>query len=178
MAQKPDGKAAKTERVLFTRPAAERIGRAVRIVEAGDRDSGPLVFGANIGRDSQPVFRIATFTGAWTLNGIKTVTFFSKTSTPNTASVTNYLFTIPASDNTSATTKCAIAKEGTSWFLVNTLHNLDTGVLVSPSLTSAALQFTRVNINVVGATASTAGISVTNCSTQQASSQSFNMFIG
>jgi len=42
VAQKPDGKAAKTERVAFTRPAAERIAKVVRKVEAGDRGAAPL----------------------------------------------------------------------------------------------------------------------------------------
>lgn len=44
MAKKPDGAAAGTQRVTFTKPAAERIGKVVRTVEAGNRDQGPLTF--------------------------------------------------------------------------------------------------------------------------------------
>jgi hypothetical protein len=44
MADRPDGKAAKIERVTFTRQAAERIAKIVRRVEQGDRGSEPLVF--------------------------------------------------------------------------------------------------------------------------------------
>ena len=44
MAKKPDGKAAGVERVTFTRPAADRIAKVVRIVEAGDRDGAGLTF--------------------------------------------------------------------------------------------------------------------------------------
>ena len=44
MAKKPDGAAAGTQRVTFTKGAAERIGKVVRQVEAGNRDQGPLTF--------------------------------------------------------------------------------------------------------------------------------------
>jgi hypothetical protein len=49
MAKKPDGAAAGTQRVTFTKPAAERIGKVVRTVEAGNRDQGPLTFGPRVG---------------------------------------------------------------------------------------------------------------------------------
>lgn len=39
-----DGKAARVEPVTFTRPAAERIAKVVRKVEAGDRNAKPLTF--------------------------------------------------------------------------------------------------------------------------------------
>jgi hypothetical protein len=45
VATKPDGKPASTERVTFTRPAAERIAKVVRAVEGGNRHAGPLKFG-------------------------------------------------------------------------------------------------------------------------------------
>ena len=115
MAQKPDGKAAKTERVTFTRPAAERIAKVVRQVEGGDRDTPPLVFGARIGSKSEKVFRVCTFTGSWSKNTAKVVTFRNQTATPNTANATN-LF---ASIGTAASSRnCAIAKDGTAWYLI------------------------------------------------------------
>lgn len=118
MAQKPDGKPARTERVTFTRPAAERIGKAVRQVEAGNRDCGPLTFGyrESVGGAAAKTFRVCTFTGAWTKNSAKVVTFKYSTVTPNTVSATN-LFANIASSSTAAR-NCAVAKDGTAWFLI------------------------------------------------------------
>lgn len=114
MAQKPDGKPARTERVTFTRPAAERIAKAVRTVEGGDRDAGPLTFGARAGGVSGKVFRVCTYTGTWSKNAQKAVTFRGVTATPNTAVAIN-LF---ASLSGSGTRNCAIARDGTAWYLI------------------------------------------------------------
>jgi hypothetical protein len=67
MAQKPDGKAARTERVTFTKPAAERIAKVVRAVEGGDRDAGPLTFGHRVSSPAGNQIVLAKFTGssAW-----------------------------------------------------------------------------------------------------------------
>jgi hypothetical protein len=62
-------------------------------------------------------FRICTFTGAWAINGEKTVTFRGVTTTPNTVSATNLLLDVPNAGAT-ATRNCAIAKDGTAWYLV------------------------------------------------------------
>lgn len=117
MAQKPDGKAAKTERLAFTRKSVERIQRVVRIVEAGDRKGEPLRFErrATGGGGGSP-FRICTFTGAWSIATPKTVTFKYQTTTPNTVSATNLFAELGtvASDPRD----CAIAREGTAWFLI------------------------------------------------------------
>ena len=77
-----------TARVDFTRGAAERIARVVRIVEQGDRgQSGPTWERAG---DVMPAgLKLATFTGNWAVNTYKTVTLYGVTSTPNTASVLN-----------------------------------------------------------------------------------------
>lgn len=118
MAQRPDGKAAKSERVSFTRPAAERIAKVVRAVEAGDRDAGPLSFGFRDSAATGKAFRICTFTGSWTINVTKAVTFKYQTSTPNTAVATNLFASITGTTATSTTKNCAIAKDGTAWFLI------------------------------------------------------------
>ena len=67
MAQKPDGKPARTERVTFTKPAAERIAKVVRAVEDGDRDAGPLSFGVRMSTPGGSPIVLAKFTGssAW-----------------------------------------------------------------------------------------------------------------
>lgn len=118
MSKKPDGSPARTERVTFTKPAAERIAKVVRTVEAGDRDCGPLTFGARVGGVSGKVFRVATFTGAWSKNTLKSVTFLGVTTTPNTVSASNIFATITGVTVTSTTKNCAIAKDGTAWYLI------------------------------------------------------------
>lgn len=115
MAKKPDGKPASVDRVSFTRPAAERIGKAVRQVEAGDRDLGPIEWGPRGGGAASKVFRVCTFTGAWSINTAKTVTFRNVTSTPNTVSATNLFAAVAARPSAR---NCAIAKDGTAWYLI------------------------------------------------------------
>lgn len=117
MAQKPDGKSARQERVVFTRPAAERIGRVVRRVEAGDRDSSPLTFGSLVA-SGKTLLRLGTFTGAWSINTAKTVTFRNQTTTPNTTTAHNIFADITGVTVTSTVKTCAIAKEGTAWYLI------------------------------------------------------------
>jgi hypothetical protein len=85
MADRPDGKAARTEKVTFTRPAAERIASVVRRVEQGNRDCGPLTFDRVGGTPFS--LRLATFTGNWETGTYKTVTLQGSTAT---ASVYNW----------------------------------------------------------------------------------------
>ena len=159
MAQKPDGKSARTERVTFTSGAADRIAKVVRTVEAGDRDTGPLTFGARIGGVSGKTFRVCTFTGAWSINATKTVTFRNQTATPNTVAAVNLFYTLP--DN--GTSDCAIAKEGTAWYLVQEVHTQVT-VITGAALSTAGLVFTRSTLTVVAtATASVTTITTTAC---------------
>jgi hypothetical protein len=115
VAKKPDGASAGTQRVTFTKGAAERIGKVVREVEAGNRDLGPLTFGPRVGGAGGKVFRVCTFTGSWSINASKTVTFRNQTTTPNTASAINLFAAITAS---SSSRPCAIAKDGTAWYLI------------------------------------------------------------
>lgn len=114
MAQKPDGKPARVERVTFTRPAADRIAKVVRRVEQGDRGAEPLTFGRGGGSGGRKVFRICTFTGSWDIDTMKTVTFRNVTTTPNTLSATNLFFDIPDD----GTKNCAVGKDGTAWYLI------------------------------------------------------------
>ena len=64
------------------------------------------------------VFRICTFTGSWNIDTEKTVTFRGITNTPNTVQAQNIFATISGSTNTSVNTPCAIAKDGTAWYLI------------------------------------------------------------
>ena len=140
MSRKPDGKPAKVERVTFTRPAAERIAKVVREVEAGDRDQAGLTFGNRVGSVSAKTFRVCTFTGAWSINTAKTVTFRNQTTTPNTVSATNLFF--PITNTATGDRTCAIAKDGTAWSLIgvrvsSVTRTVATDVQVSGSINTA-----------------------------------------
>jgi hypothetical protein len=144
MAQKPDGKPARTERVTFTKPAAERIAKVVRAVEGGDRDTGPLTFG-NRGVSGNPkAFRVATFTGAWAIGDTKTVTFRNQTATPNTVAAVNLFFPFPAP---ASATDCAIAKDGTAWYLIDV--PLETATAVFAGSTSSSTVFSTGSTSVI-----------------------------
>jgi hypothetical protein len=137
MAQKPDGKPARTERVTFTKPAAERIAKVVRTVEGGDRDAGPLTFG-NRGVGGNPkIFRVCTFTGAWAIGDTKTVTFKNQTATPNTVAAVNLFF--PVTSTATGNTDCAIAKEGTAWYLIDVPFEAATAVFVGATSSTAVM---------------------------------------
>lgn len=106
-----------TARVDFTRSAADRIASVVRLVEQGNRDGNPLRLGRSIVQDSPAkVFRVCTFTGSWSKQNFKTVTFYNQTSTPNTVSAVNLFADIATS--ATATRNCAIARDGTAWYLI------------------------------------------------------------
>jgi hypothetical protein len=101
--------------VQFTRDSAERIGRAVVAVESMQPLGKPLTFDAILTHNKK-TFRICTFTGAWSKNTLKTVTFKFATNTPNTVSASNLFANI--STSSPGTLNCAIAKEGTAWYLI------------------------------------------------------------
>jgi len=106
-----------TARVDFTRGAAERIARVVRLVEQGERDQT----GPRYGRvDSEPgggkIFRMCTYTGSWSIDTRQAITFRAVTTTPNTIHAYN-LFADLATPNPSPG-MCAVAKEGTAWYLI------------------------------------------------------------
>jgi hypothetical protein len=99
-ANKPDGKS-NTRRVAFTRRDADRIGRVVRTVEAGDKKGNALTFGHR----QQPgqgvvgdIFRTARFTGSWSVDSTATVEFTNSTFTPQTATAINLFCGIAGGD--------------------------------------------------------------------------------
>ncbi|NBX74848.1 MAG: hypothetical protein EBQ89_11220 [Alphaproteobacteria bacterium] len=72
--------------VKFSRQSAQRIAKAVRIVEAGDRGQGGITFDHPQFNSSLKV-KVATFTGAWGIGQYKTVTILDSSAT---ASVKNF----------------------------------------------------------------------------------------
>lgn len=100
----------------FTRESAERIANVVRAAELSAPAARPLNF-ERVDFSRSRVFRVATYTGAWATNATKVVTFKYKTDTPNTATVLNLFF--PVTNTAAGSRDCAIAKDGTGWFLVD-----------------------------------------------------------
>ena len=91
MAQKPDGKPAKSVAVTFTRPAAERIAHVVRTVERSGRDTKGPTWNPRMEGGGGDI-RLCTFTGEWVIQTYKIVTFASNTNA--TAFATNQLFSV------------------------------------------------------------------------------------
>jgi hypothetical protein len=167
--------------VQFTRESAERIANVVRAAELTPTRGRALSFDAIQQGASRKTFRMATFTGSWSINGTKTVTFKNQTATPNAASVVNLFFPIT---NTAAITRdCAIAKDGTAWYLIDVPMATATAVFVastaratffSPESTSqltfvtgvsAALNTTDCTITVTAQTATAISISMSSTQT-------------
>jgi hypothetical protein len=140
----------------FDFPSAVRIARVVRAVEQEPRRARPLTFAAVTEQRREKPFRIATYTGAWGINGLKTVTLRGSTAT---LSAVNLFLSLPENGQRN----CAVAKDGTAWHLVQWQWDVGTAVS-SATLGTASLEFSRVNVASLG-TASTVAISVTTCST-------------
>lgn len=109
--------------------------------------------------------RMATFTGSWQITQDKTVTFKNQGSLPNTANVTNLLISLPEQPGSRT---CAVASEGTNWYLVNWQWDVQ-NAFTAVSLTTSALRFDTLPFGAL-ATASTVTFSVpiTTCATATA----------
>jgi hypothetical protein len=135
MAQKPDGKAIRTERVTFTKPAAERIAKVVRTVEQGDRNGAALTFGAvppQATAGSSVKFATYTATTNWLVvgftsqtntNNTKTIQFAFPTTTPFiTALCVNHLSPLPLMTTVAtaaiAMQRVLVLKDGGMWRLI------------------------------------------------------------
>jgi hypothetical protein len=103
------------EPTQFTRESAERIANVVRAAELASPAARPLSFDRVDTPQKSKVFRVATFTGAWSINATKTVTFRNQTATPNTVAAVNLFAALTAA---STSRNCAIAKDGTAWYLI------------------------------------------------------------
>lgn len=94
-----------------------RTRRAVETVESTPIGSGfrstPLLLEGET-PVSQKVFRICTFTGAWSIGATKTVEFKYITTTPNTVAAVNLVCGMSPGGECDV----SIAKDGTAWYLV------------------------------------------------------------
>ena len=149
---------------FFDPQSAARIAAAVRKVEIGDRAERPLRFDPVLPAQQRKAFRIATFDGAWAVGASKTVTFKYQTATPNTASVVNLFFPMPAP---AGTTDCAIAKDGTAWHLIDVPFETATAVFIGGLTTQ-----TVVADVVISAVLNTSNCAITVSRTQTTASVS------
>lgn len=92
--------------------SAQRIARVVRAVEQEPRRAKPLGFAAIPDSGNKRVFRMCTFTGAWSKDTAKVVTLRGVTATLSAVN----LF---AAISTAASARdCAVARDGTAWYLI------------------------------------------------------------
>lgn len=156
------GQAAGKAFVQFSRPAAQRIAKVVRTVEAGNRSQGGVIFdhpmpGGNV------AFRSASFTGAWNISSTtpKLVTLKYISGGTATANAYNDLINLPDA----GTRACVVGKEGTAWRLLNWQWNIAYAATAA-SLTTTSLKFMTLPVGAV-ATSSTSvfSVSVATCST-------------
>jgi len=120
----------------FTRESAERIANVVRAAELATPGARPINF-ERVDFSKPRLFRVATYTGAWSIGSSKTVTFKYQTATPNTASVTNLFF--PVTNTAASSRDCAIAKEGTAWYLIDVRMATASAVFVTSTQSTAIL---------------------------------------
>lgn len=151
------------ERVVFLRPDAERIARAVRRVESL-REAAPLTF-RRVVTDAPRGggVRLAEYSGAWSRGSSKTLTIAIGTAS-NTVSVYNALMNLPSA----GARACIIGRDGTAWQLINWQQDLAYAATAA-ELTTTALVFKTLPVGAVGGTGTTFSVSVTTCSTATAS---------
>lgn len=145
----------------FDLGSARRIAAVVRRVEGEPPRAKPLVFGlVQDQRRAKAAFRIATFSGGWPIDSDKVVTFKYVTNTPNTVLATNLFLGMDQHEGGD----CAIAREGTSWFLSQVVH-VETAVVYTATI-GTALTFNRVSVlSPYTSAASEVSIPITTCST-------------
>lgn len=139
--------------VQFTRESAERIANVVRAAELTPRGGRPLSFEPLAMASGRKTFRMATFTGAWSVNSAKTVTLQGSTAT---LSATNPFLSLP--ENGSRV--CGVARDGTAWYLVQ--WQQDVADVLSNATLGSALEFQRVKVASLG-TGTTVQISISTC---------------
>ena len=104
---------------ILSEPYKQRVDHALSVVEGqpsqGNVTTIPTRFETLPQPASSKTFRVCTFTGSWSIGASKEVTFRGVTTTPNTAVAVNLFAAIAAP---SSAANCAIAKDGTAWYLI------------------------------------------------------------
>ena len=169
--------------VNFDADSAARIYRAVREVERDNRDQKPLTFRRVQEPPPGRSVRMATFTGEWEINSLKTVTLYQAGNTAATFVVNNIVMPVPDPDadadpeDPASDIVCVIAKDRGTWFLVNVQMSA-VDMIQSASLQPTELRFERRKIVAVGGTQTTTAIAITECDNEAASAEQLNWFFG
>jgi hypothetical protein len=129
--------------------SAVRIARVVQAVEQEPRRASPLTFDPVLEQRRDKPFRVCTYSGDWPVGSPKIVTFKYQTTTPNTVSATNLFLPLPEN----GTRDCAVAKDGTAWFLVQAQMEL-AHAFTAATLTTSSIEFNTLPV-VAFASAST-----------------------
>lgn len=145
--------------VSFDLASAERIYRAVRTVEMGNRDQQPLRFRRVL---EQPArggggIRVAIGAGQWDRGDYKVLTLATSNS-GETVIVENVLMDLPQ-----ATRNYIIGKDGTAWYLVNWQQDLSFAA-TAIELTANSLGLRAVGVGSVGGYKGI-GVPVVTCAT-------------
>ena len=111
---------------------------------------------------SAKVFRICTFTGSWAINETKTVNFKYVPGATNTVNVTNLFFPWTTTA-TGSSTDCAIAKDGTAWFLIDVPFQTATAVFIGETATGIRVVSTATQTAVADVLIA-ATLNTSNCS--------------
>jgi hypothetical protein len=139
--------------VRFDRGSADRIAKAVVTVERMATPTTGLGFEHPISGTSGKVFRIGAYTGSWPKDTSKTITpIYGSTAT---VSAYNHFLSLDHGTCSSTVYKCAIAKDGTGWYLVQPeMRTATTMVLTDVTLafntTYCSITKTNVTALVVG----------------------------
>jgi hypothetical protein len=102
---------------ILSEPYKQRVDNALATVEGMPSQQKTTLIQTRFETLQQPqskTFRVCTFTGSWSINASKTVTFRGVTTTPNTVSAINLVCGL----NPSGSCDVSIAKDGTAWYLV------------------------------------------------------------
>lgn len=132
MAGKPDGKPA-NQRVTFTKASADRIAAAVRDIESGNRDAGPIEWGPRGVGSPGASIRLASFTGTsiWLQSETRQITLMEKDTAssssipirlgPTTATAITAMFSIPGitASTSGATALVLVTKIGGMWHVIS-----------------------------------------------------------
>lgn len=139
MTKRPDGKSG-SEKVTFTRQAAERIARAVRKIEAGDRDCVGLTFSRPIDGGKSPV-RLCKTTQAWARNTQATLEVWESGDAPDEqpsigqSSNIKTLIAYNKSYNVAACVWVLVAKgQNGEWYLVEAAVPFDSESCDAPNI--------------------------------------------
>lgn len=114
------------DRVTFTKASAERIAQAVRIVEAGNRDTGGLPTAPRFGPGAGAAVRFCTWTADWAHGETAAITFDPATNV--TATAVNVVLGFGPGDGW-------VAKKGTAGW-----HLIGADLTLQPAFSSTEIQ--------------------------------------